>query len=208
MVMWTTSGRTFSSMARWSVNQAPNPVALGGGLRRSGREVADRRPARRPAASSGTRGAAGRSGRRRSALPSRAVLQDPEVEAFQRPRRPAPGIAFDGQPPRRLADACRQVGIGQQARSPRPRKPSGSSSMRMSRPGTASIPSAPSVVETMALPIAMASTILSRVPPPSRSGTTTAAAAARCGRRSATKPVTSIRGPASAKQRRRRPARR
>ena len=44
----------------------------------------------------------------------------------------------------------------------------------------------------------MASTILSRVPPPSRSGTTTAAAAARCGRRSGTKPVSSIRGPASA----------
>ena len=78
-------------------------------------------------------------------------------------------------------------------------KAAGSSSMRRSRPGTASIPSAPSVVETMALPMAMASTILSRVPPPSRSGTTTAAAAARCGRRSDTKPVSSTRGPASAR---------
>ena len=37
------------------------------------------------------------------------------------------------------------------------------------------MPSAPSVVETIAFPIAIASTILSRVPPPSRSGTTTAA---------------------------------
>ena len=71
--------------------------------------------------------------------------------------------------------------------------------MRRSRPGTASIPSAPSVVETMAFPIAMASTILRRVPPPSRSGTTMAAAAARCGRRSGTKPVSSTRGPASAR---------
>ena len=41
MVTWTTSGRTFSSMARWSVNQARIAVPLGGGLRRGGREVAD-----------------------------------------------------------------------------------------------------------------------------------------------------------------------
>ena len=75
----------------------------------------------------------------------------------------------------------------------------GWSSTRMSRPGTASIPSAPSVVETMAFPMAMASTILRRVPPPRRSGTTTAAAAARCGRKSDTKPVSSILGPASAR---------
>ena len=76
--------------------------------------------------------------------------------------------------------------------------PSARSSRRMSRPATASIPSAPSVVETMAFPIAMASTIFRRVPPPRRSGTTTAAAAARCGRRSDTKPVSSTLGPANA----------
>src|SRR3984893_9066092 len=45
-------------------------------------------------------------------------------------------------------------------------KAAGWSSVRRSRPGTASIPSAPSVVETMAFPIAMASTILRRGAPP------------------------------------------
>jgi hypothetical protein len=50
----------------------------------------------------------------------------------------------------------------------------------------------------MALPMAIASTIFSRVPPPSRNGTITAAASAMCGRKSGTKPVNSIRGPDSA----------
>ena len=44
--------------------------------------------------------------------------------------------------------------------------------MTTSRPGVTGSPSAPTVVETTALPIAIASKILSRVPPPIRSGTT------------------------------------
>ena len=51
-------------------------------------------------------------------------------------------------------------------------------------------PSAPTVVDTTAFPIASASKILSRVPPPTRSGTTHTAAVATYGRTSLTVPVT------------------
>ena len=59
-------------------------------------------------------------------------------------------------------------------------KAAGWSSIRSSRPGTARCPRHPARSRNeLAFPMAMASTILRRVPPPSRSGTTTTAASAR-----------------------------
>ena len=68
----------------------------------------------------------------------------------------------------------------------------GSSAMTVSRPCVTGSPSAPIVVETTALPIAMASKIFSLVPPPMRSGTMYTVPAATCGRTSSTRPVTSM----------------
>ena len=141
----------------------------------------------------------------------RAICPAPMSAAFTRPspgsggRSPPapepPRSSHTGPPPAASPTGrCAPPGRARPAGgSPRPRRPPAGPRSRRSRPGMASIPSAPSVVETMAFPMAMASTILRRVPPPSRSGTTTAAAAARCGRRSDTKPVSSTRGPASAR---------
>ncbi len=61
------------------------------------------------------------------------------------------------------------------------------------------MPSAPRDVETTGRPMAMASNILKRVPPPTRSGTTVTAAADRCTRTSSTFPVTSTFGPRKAR---------
>src|SRR5581483_4911 len=68
----------------------------------------------------------------------------------------------------------------------------GSSASRTCCPLTTGNPSAPTVVDTTALPIAIASKIFNRVPPPIRSGTTYTAAASIYGRTSSTRPVTSI----------------
>ena len=51
-------------------------------------------------------------------------------------------------------------------------KRAGSSAMSMSRPLVTGSPSAPTVVETTALAIDIASKIFKRVPPPIRKGTT------------------------------------
>ena len=125
-------------------------------------------------------------------------LQDLAIEILQRLGCPAPGVPLHRQPPRRLADARRQSGIGEQAIY-RVREGLRLVLYEEIAPwGRLRSPRRPDVVETMAFPMAMPSTILRRVPPPNRSGTTKAAAAARCGRRSGTKPVSSTRGPASA----------
>ena len=123
-------------------------------------------------------------------------LQNPTIEALERLRSPAPRISLDCQPPCRLADARRELGIAKQAVH-RLRECLRLVLDEEVSPGDSFDSPAPSVVDTMAFPMAMASTILRRVPPPSRNGTTTAAAAARCGRKSGTKPVSSTRGPAS-----------
>ena len=65
----------------------------------------------------------------------------------------------------------------------------GSFAMKMSRSGSRSRPSAPIVVETTALPMAIASRIFRRVPPPIQSGTTTVEAFANHGRTSGTEPL-------------------
>jgi len=75
----------------------------------------------------------------------------------------------------------------------------GSSARSACAPGTTGRPSAPTVVETTALPIAIASKIFSRVPPPMRSGTMYTAASLMYGRTSSTVPVTLIPSAASAR---------
>ena len=67
------------------------------------------------------------------------------------------------------------------ARPLTPQTSSGSSAWTKCCPDTSGSPSAPTVVETTALPIASASKIFSRVPPPIRSGTTYTAASAMNG---------------------------
>ena len=200
------SGTASKEGKEWTSSREPSEhgrcpgldcVSLGGSLGGRGRAVAD--------------GASSTSGRVfRQARCCRAICPAPISAAFtSRPpgcggrNPPAPG------PPRSRHNAARPAASptgrcappwrGRPAGgSPHPRTPPAGPRSGGRVPATASMPSAPSVVETMAFPIAMASTILRRVPPPSRSGTTTAAAAARCGLRSATKPVSSTRGPASA----------
>ena len=198
MVTWTTSGRAFSSIARWSVNQVRTPYLSAAASAAAGE--------RSQMAVSSTPGKVFR--QERCCF---AICPAPISAAFTRLSpgsggRNPPGSGpprsshIDRPPAASPTDRCARPAPGSaRSRSTASAKAAGSSSMRMSRPGTASIPSAPSVVETMAFPMAMASTILRRVPPPRRSGTTTAAAAARCGRRSGTKPVSSTRGPASAR---------
>jgi hypothetical protein len=70
-------------------------------------------------------------------------------------------------------------------------KASAPSAISRWRPDSVGSPSAPMVVDTTALPAAIASKILSRVPPPTRSGTIVAVAGPRCWRTSSTVPVTS-----------------
>ena len=65
-------------------------------------------------------------------------------------------------------------------------KSAGSSARMMFSPWLTGSPSAPSVVETTAFPMAIASKILMRVPLPLRRGTTQTAALARYGRMSST----------------------
>ena len=87
------------------------------------------------------------------------------IEPVQRGPRRGPGITIHGELPRRLSQAPGQTRFPS-SRTTDAANASGSSAMRRSRPGTASMPSAPRLVETMALPIAIPSTILRRVPPP------------------------------------------
>jgi hypothetical protein len=69
-------------------------------------------------------------------------------------------------------------------------KSCGVSAARKWRPDSSARPSAPTVVETTALPIASASKILMRVPLPARSGTTYTDASPIDGRTSPIVPVT------------------
>ena len=98
-------------------------VSLGGSLRRGRRKIANGGQFHAWQSLAGKRGAAGRSARLRSALPSRADLQDPAIETLERAGGPAPGITLHCQLSRRLADARRQDPARPTDGSPRPRRP-------------------------------------------------------------------------------------
>ena len=110
---------------------------------------------------------------------------------------------------RAAARSRRRAAVVAQQPDDRPAKVGGSSARIRCSPCVAGSPSAPIVVETTAVPMAIASKILSRVPPPIRSGTTYTAASRRYGRTSATRPVTATprpsASPCTARRRRSRP---